>query len=284
MASKLLLHHNPKRLPVRRKAVTFIVGIKCRDGLVIASEQLESDGVTKRYRQKIHSRVIGDEWGVLWAGAGPAYVVDKFSDKFSELIGNDSFDRAKLELHAELCLQFIRKQYSRPSDRIDIVMAIFGSPVLKEKGKTIPGLPEFHLYQGGSESACIAEQRDYCCAGMDCTLAIFALDAFVNPFGCVAVACQVAFIVTSLMKKYADGCGGKVDCFYYRFGDQRWTPLLDSQLAELKSDFPVTDIEKAMTEFWAEHPKNVIIEAKNEAEIRMRKFTQSVSRKSKRVP
>ncbi|HLZ43280.1 MAG TPA: hypothetical protein VKQ11_20095 [Candidatus Sulfotelmatobacter sp.] len=262
--------------------MTFIVGITCQDGLVVASEQLESDGITKRYRQKIHSRVIGDEWGVLWAGTGPSYVVDKFSDKFAELVGNGDFDRAKLELHAEMCLQFIRKQYSRPSDAIDIVMAIFGTPMLKEKGKTFPGLPEFHLYRGGSESACIAEQRDYCCAGMDCTLAVFALDAFVNPFGCVAEACQVAFIVTSLMKKYAEGCGGKVDCFYYQFGKPHWTPLLDSQLATLKSDFPVTDVEKAMTEFWAEHPKNVIMKAKTEAEIQMRRVTRS-QKKNKRT-
>jgi hypothetical protein len=264
--------------------MTFIVGMRCKDGIVVASEQLESDGVTKRYRQKIHMKVIEDRWGVLWGGSGPSYVVDKFSDKFRELLlGSDKFDRAKVELQTEMCLQFIRKQYTRPSDQIDVLLAIFGSPIETIKRKPIVGLPEFHLYKGSSESACIAEQNDYCCAGMDCTLAIFALDVFTNPFRCVAEACQVAVTVTGLMKKYADGCGGKTDCFYYQFGKPLWNPLLDAEIQKIESDFTIEDIEKEMTRFWSQHPKNVIKEASTQAEIQMAEFKRSVSQKSKRA-
>src|ERR1035441_9385438 len=137
----------------------------------MAAEQMESDGVTRRYRQKIHPVVVRDEWGIIWAGSGPAYVVDKFSDKFRECVGNDGYDRAKLELRVEFCLQQIRKLYSRPTDQIDIVLGVFGRQRIRGKWK----LAEFHLYKGSSEVACIAEQKDYCCAGMDCTLAVFLL-------------------------------------------------------------------------------------------------------------
>lgn len=262
--------------------MTFIVGLKCSDGLVIAAEQLESDGVTKRYRQKIHSSTVGGEWGVIYGGSGPAYVVDKFCGKFKELIGEDSYDRAMVELRVEACLQFVRKQYSRPSDQIDVIVGLFGRPLLKDSNdKPFLGIPEFHLYKGSSGTACIAEQSDYCMAGMDCTLAGFFLDNARNPFMFVNEGTRLAFVVTSLMKKYADGCGGPIDCFAYRIGSSEWEPMLDSELKQLEVDFPITAIEDHISAYWCNHSKRATNKEMLLAEAQRRSVKPSNAQKLK---
>lgn len=189
-----------------------------------------------------------------------------------------------LELRIEACLQFVRKQYSRPSDQIDIVIGLFGRQLLKDdKDKPFLGAPEFHLYKGSSDTACIAEQKDYCMAGMDCTLAGFFLDNARNPFMFVNEGIRLAFIVTSLMNKYADGCGGPIDCFSYRIGASEWEPMLDNELKQLEEDFPISEIESHITSFWCNHPKRTTNEEMLQAEIHKRSIKPSASRKSKRA-
>ena len=45
-----------KRLPERRPRVTFIVGIRCANGLVLAADSQEGDGITKRFVNKLELR------------------------------------------------------------------------------------------------------------------------------------------------------------------------------------------------------------------------------------
>lgn len=247
--------------------MTFITGIRCFDGLVIAAEELEGDGVTKRYRQKLHPIQETTGWGMVWGGSGTAYVVDKFGEKLKELLERRKFDRAKIELEIEQCLQFVRKQYARPSDQIDVVIGLFGAEGKKET--------RFHLYKGSSGPACIAEQKEYCVAGMDCTLAVFLLDNCRNPSGCVSEAVSLAFLSTSFMNKYAEGCGGPIDCFTYRIGDDNWRPVLNSELEQLRKDFTVEDLEAAITDYWLRHPNRISGDEVTKAHLKARERSRS---------
>lgn len=76
--------------------MTFVLGMKCSDGLVLVSDTLESGGVAKRYRGKLYALNSEPLWGVAWGVAGNAHVADKFSDKVKTLIqGQRNYDLPK---------------------------------------------------------------------------------------------------------------------------------------------------------------------------------------------
>jgi 20S proteasome alpha/beta subunit len=261
------LFDHKKRLPVRRRAVTFIVGMKCSDGLVLAADSLESDGVTRRYRTKLETVDVGSEWGISWGGSGSASVVDKFSDKFKQMIGSGSFNRHTTELSAEACLDFIRTQYTA-KEQITIVMGMHGRPMQKDHyGEPYLGVNEFHLYRGFSENACLSPEKEYCCAGMDVTLAEFILANSYFRFMTVVEGVRLSVLATALMKKYAEGVGGPTDVRVFSYGNQIWNPLLDRELKDIEDKFPVGDVEDNFAKFWADHPHRINFSEMNQAQI-----------------
>jgi len=191
--------------------MTFIVGMNCSDGIVLASDTLESGGVAKRYRAKLYAVTASGEWGVAWGVAGNAYVADKFSDKIKTLLGTGQYDRASIELTIENCLKYIRKQHPEPDNDIDVIFGIFGSPTeYDKKKKPYLGVPEARLYRGTSNSACLSPEREYAVIGMDVTLAAFLLDNTYHRFIRVAEAKRLGVFATALMEKYAAGVGGAI--------------------------------------------------------------------------
>jgi 20S proteasome alpha/beta subunit len=73
----MVLPKPKKRLP-RREKMTIGLGFRCSDGLVIASDTKESDGLTKRYVDKIYTVRDGDFSCALTA-AGTADLIEMFS-------------------------------------------------------------------------------------------------------------------------------------------------------------------------------------------------------------
>ena len=279
----------PKRLPIRRPTMTFIMGNKSLDGLVLFADTLESGAVVKRYRQKLHA-VNHSEWGVAWGVAGNAHIADKFSDKVKTIIrdSDETYDRLNTELQVEQCLKWVRKQYSSPEDDIDVIFGIFGRPLYWEKNEPFLGRPELHLYRGDSLTACLSPVKDYCVAGMDVTLAAFFLETMRNPFLRMDESIRLGVIVTAIMKKYASGVGGDTNAFVYRVGCTAWEPLLDQEIAAIEGDFPISAIEDNSTQFWAHHPKARNNDEINASELEIKKSLQpipparSISRKLKR--
>lgn len=240
-----------KRLSGRRKAVTFIVGIKCSNGVCLCADELESDSITNRYRQKITSTSESD-WGMAWAGSGTSYTVDKFSDKLKQSVKGKRYNRAEIENEIEVCLQFVHQSYS-VENGIAVVLIMYGR--LKDKdGNPLP--TEFHLYKGSSETACIAPEREYCFAGMDVTLAGFVLantHHFLSPLD---YGIRLGIFATSLMKEYATGVGGPTDVFSYRLGRDGFDPMPSRKIDEIEKKATVAQFNRAMTEFWMRHPVN----------------------------
>jgi 20S proteasome alpha/beta subunit len=64
-----------KRLPVRRKAVTYISAFRCTGGVVLCADTLETIGDQKQYCEKL---VKSSQYPIVIAGAG----VDEFVDAF----------------------------------------------------------------------------------------------------------------------------------------------------------------------------------------------------------
>jgi 20S proteasome alpha/beta subunit len=158
--------------------VTFIVGMKCADGLVLCADSLESDGVTKSYRTKLASFLWNDglsSWGLCWGASGHAFVCDKFKDKMKQSFATQTYNRPAIEEKIEVCLQFIKQSYA-DRDGITVVIGLFGNPG-PDKNNPL----DLYLYRGSSDSACISPVREHCCAGMDVTLATFFLSNTYHP-------------------------------------------------------------------------------------------------------
>lgn len=233
--------------------MTFIVGMKCSGGVVLCADQLESDGVTKRYRQKITS-VSEPEWGLCWAGSGTAYIVDRFSDKLKQMLKGKEYNRGAIENDIEVCLELVRQSYSR-EHQITLVLALFNSPHKKENDDSPPS-SEYHLYKASSDVGCVAPEKEYCCAGMDVTLASFVLANTHHWMMPVEHGIRLGLFVTALMKEYADGVGGSTDVFFYRADDPTWRPMTWSEVIVWESKISVDSFNESISRFWFDQPDN----------------------------
>jgi len=227
--------------------VTFVIGIKCMDGLVLAADSLEGDGVNKSYVTKleVHQR---PSWGMCWGGAGHARVVDKFSDKFKQCLKRvKEYDRNKIEAIMETCLTAIGKRY-RYEDGITVVAGLYGANILQTIGpKPIQTVGmEWNLYKADSVSACASLQQFHCCAGTgDNSLANFLLRNVYFPGDRVLVGQKLTMMITALMKDYGDGVGGPTTVFSVTLGNRcQWIPLLNFQVEEIEKELPVKALQQ----------------------------------------
>lgn len=251
--SRGLLPRPKKRLPVRGPQMTFIVGMKCSGGLVLCADTLESDGVTKRYRQKI-TNVSEPDWGLCWAGSGTAYTVDKFSDKLKQVLKGKPYNRSAIENDIEVCLELLRQSYSS-EHQITVVLGLFGTPQKADANDPDPA-PEYHLYRGSSSSACVALEKEYCCAGMDVTLASFVLSNTHHWMMPVEHGIRLGLFVTALMKEHADGVGGPTDAFFYDVRNAIWVPVTSGEVRYWEVKIPTDAFDESVSRFWLDQPDN----------------------------
>jgi 20S proteasome alpha/beta subunit len=231
----------------RRPRITFIAGFNCSDGIVLCADQLESDGVTKRYRCKLEGSTMNDEWSLAWGGAGDAHIIDKFTDKFKRsLIRLHDYNRADIELAAESALTLVHQDH--PREPIQIVLALWSQGSITPKG---PRVAERLLYRGRSDNQCIARETDYCIAGMDVTLASFILrNTFRSRRTTVDQAKRLAVWVTSLMKEYAEGVGGDTNVIACRTGHIGWEELREDEVDALEAELTPRTIGRMVSQYW----------------------------------
>lgn len=232
--------------------MTFVIGIKCMNGLVLAADSLEGDGITKNYVNKLEVYQRRD-WGLCWGcSSNNARVINKFSDKFKQsLNGVKKYDRNKIEAVMETCLKGIGKRYSY-QDGVALIAGLYGQKIFKTidpPSIKTTGM-DWNLYKGDSGSACAALQEFHCCTGTgDNSLANFILRNTYFPGDRVSEVQKLAILITSLMKEYADAVGGQTRVWSLAFGNRcQWIPLLDFQIDEIEKEFSVKQIERTIRE------------------------------------
>jgi 20S proteasome alpha/beta subunit len=240
----------PKRLPERKAGVTFIVGLRCTNGLVLASDSLEVDGYTKKHVQKIFKYEVAGKWGLAFGCAGTAAACTNFSDRLLEILGqSDTYDRRGTEKIIEATMGYMRNQY--PSEVLDVVIGLWN----KEPS-------EARLYKAHGNAQCLSVESDYACAGMDISLARFLLDCvFASSDANVFDGSHVAALVTSVMKDKADGVGGPTQLLHYHEGNDRWCVLKKKAIEQMEQcgfidgRFTLADLEKSIRQFcWSRFP------------------------------
>ena len=223
--------------------MTFIVGFKCKNGLVLAADSLEGDGYSRKIVKKLEI-FHKDNWGICWGIAGPSRQADKFSDKFKESLDDTkTYDRGKIEATMELCLKLVEKRY--PSETgIEAVAGIFGP-----RRKTVD--LEWLLVRGDSRSACVSLQESNCCTGSgDNSLANFILSNNDMRAARTFQAQHMAVFVTALMCEYADRIGKPIKVWTFSTKQPRWMPMSYQEVKKCEKDFSVEAFELAFFRYW----------------------------------
>ncbi|HEV2491843.1 MAG TPA: hypothetical protein VG204_02090 [Terriglobia bacterium] len=253
--------------------MTFILGLKCANGLVLSADSLEGDTVIKRSRNKLE--LISDShWSACWGGSGSADIIDKFSDKLRqtveiELRQRRPYDRNRIELLVETCLKFIKKQYQQ---RIEIALGLFGR---KNGGET-------HLYRGSSETACLSLEKEYCCVGMDLSIAEFVLkNSHLSSYR-VSRGERLAVFVTALMKEYADGVEKETRVLSISHESMKWKPLLDRELEQIEKHNPIRAFENAVARYFIDSEQPYLkawMEEMNQEELTQKSKQRAILRR-----
>lgn len=189
----------------------------------------------------------------------------------------------KLELLVETCLKHVRKQYPNPDDDIDVVFAVFGRPILTDEGSDIEyhASPEWTLYRGTSDTACLSPEREYAVAGMDVTLASFVLDNMYFKMHRVDQTQRLGVFTTALMEKYAAGVGGPIEGFSYRPDWGKFRPLLDKEVETIRSQFPIEGkdgIGVCVLRWWTDNPAHSDFRQITVDELQVNKAKQPIPR------
>lgn len=257
--------------------MTFVVGMKCRDGLVLCADTLESDGVTKTYHTKLSQFLWNDgaeDWGLCWGASGSSYTCDKFKDKMKQAFKKQKYNRAAIEEKIETCLGFIRQSYPA-ADEIRVVAGLFGKLQKPESGES---LYELNLYRGASNSECFSPVRQYCCAGMDVTLADFFLANTYHPLMPVSHGKRLGVFVTNLMKRHADGVGGESDCISHVIGISEWRFSTASEISEIEEEFPLSSLDESVSRYWMGFDMNQNLDELTQSEMNIRRARYFLNR------
>ena len=226
--------------------MTFIVGIKCTNGLVLATDSLETDGIKRRFRRKIEF-TRGTGWEMGWgAASNNADIIDRFSQELRDNLRSVPFDIHKIQDATESALLLIQRKYKK---RMDVVFGLIGSGVLKN-GE--PVVPDIRLYRATSESCCLSPEKQYCCAGMDDSLAEMILDNTFYQFIQASEAIRLVVFLTNVMKEYADGVGKNTHVFFATHASGKWTPLLDRQVRGIERTFKLAAFQSLISRYWNE--------------------------------
>lgn len=240
--------------------MTYVLGMRCGDGLVLCADSMEGDSIGKHYVQKLHVFRVENLWGLCWGCAGSGDVIRKFDSVVkTSLAKQEAYNKGQIEELIEGCLKFVMESYPA-ENRIYVIAGLYGT--------SLDGVPEYQLYRGYSDSSCLAPENKFAVAGMNVTVSDFFLGSTYNPLAHVDYCQRVGVVATGLMKRHAEGVDGMTSVFSYRVGSDGWKPMLDREIEAVEAQFPLSQLDEAVSRFWMGHPGNGrILDEMNRAEI-----------------
>lgn len=192
--------------------MTFIVGLQCCDGVVLCTDSLEEDGITKKRVDKISlMRGVGWEgagWGVAIAGAGGGGIVDKFCNEVRARLPRGAFDHRSIENTVETILAEFHANYT---DRFDVLVAAYSTPTATHL-----------LWRADAGSNVLSPVVDEVHLGTGNSLWRFICDALYDKRNSVEDNMKVAIFATRLAIQYASGVGEPIQAVSYTVGNGYW--------------------------------------------------------------
>jgi 20S proteasome alpha/beta subunit len=233
-----------KRLSGRRKAVTFIAGFKCFNGVVLCADSEESDGFKKKNVNKIFQKNLG-EWGIAIAGAGRGGVIDSYWNKLHGDFEGHIYDRSWIEETVERSLKQMLKAHGKRDEYFRIGLGTFD---VESKGT--------YLYL--SDGHCLAPVNDFFCIGTgDDTLANFFCKTIYDKLMSAEEAARLGVFVTALSKSHADGVGGPTAAVLGLNSESTWKCYQPEDIAGIERTLSLFELESSLQEFWNQRNREV---------------------------
>lgn len=225
--------------------MTYISILNCFDGLVIAADSLEEDGVNRKTVDKLVWYGKENAWGLAFGCSGCGTVISVFHKKVSELfldtkILTERYNRDNIQQQLEAAITYAHEKY--PSNTLEVIAGLWGRDCLETTA--------YHGYHG---NACLGIVEEYGVAGMDGSLSNTLLSSMFDPSMSVAESVPLAVFVTAIMKEKAAGVGGPTKVMSYSKGDDDWRWYEPHDVAGLEKKYPLDGFYDHLLQYWAEH-------------------------------
>jgi 20S proteasome alpha/beta subunit len=218
-------------------AVTFIVGLKCCDGIVLCTDSLEEDGITKKRVDKI-SLIGGAGWGLAIAGAGGGGIIDKFCGEVRTRLPRGAFDRYSIENTIEAVLAEFHANYT---DQFGILAGVYSSPAT------------YFLYRADASSNVLSPVADEAHIGTGNSLWRLISDPLYDHKNCVADNTRLAIFATRLATRYAAGVDEPIQVVSCTFGDQFWASPTQNEIKVIEAELRLDDFKDVLRGYWRMH-------------------------------
>lgn len=216
--------------------MTIVNGYNCTDGIVLLSDSLESNGVSKRIVPKIWSYQVGEEWGIAIASAGDADLADSFNENLEAILGNSGYDEARLLMKLRTAISQIRNDY--PNDDFGMLVGIYSN--------VFPST--YKLYRVFGKH--LGPVKRYQSIGIGSQLADFLSAQIHTPLLNVQESIRLGIFTIARVKEHVEGCDGPTRVISYTRGDKNWTIKSAEGIAQEEAEFNPDDFRKALQNYW----------------------------------
>lgn len=216
--------------------MTIAMGFHCRDGIVLCSDSLESNGTTKRIVPKIWSYEVGEDWGIAIASAGDGDLADSFNEKLYETLGNSDFDEVRLLAKLRTSISQVRDDY--PFEDFGMLIGIY---------HTQPH-PESKLYRVYGRH--LGPVKTYQSIGTGSAVADLICSQIYTSLFTVEEAQRLGILAIARVKENVEGCDGPTRVISYTRGAQDWNIPLESKVTEIEKEFGQDEFRSHLQEYW----------------------------------
>ena len=216
--------------------MTFILGMRCIDGLVLCADALEEDGIVKKRVNKIFRIEDDADWGIAIAGAGDGGIIDKFNVEAQVRLPKMILDRYGIENYIEELLSEFRMKYRQ--GRFSLIVAFYNKST-----------SDCFLYR--SEDMILAPVEGSVQIGCGNELWSLLADSIYDRKHTVLDNIAVGSFATRLAAHYAVGVGEPIQIISYTKESDGWSSLggwdLDTFLVR---HVTAGNINAAIREWW----------------------------------
>lgn len=216
--------------------MTIALAFNCPDGIVVLTDSLETDGVTKRLADKTWAYEVQGQWGITIASAGEADLADSFTDTVDSLLGAEPFEEDKLLLILRSAIAQTRRTY--PKSEFAMLVGIFGPPFFRR------------VYRVADGSEHLGPIRRYEAIGIGSQLAKFLCSQMFGEFSMVDEAIRLGIFVLSIVCEHVDSCGGPISVIACKRGQNTWLYEHPENVLAIQKEFELQDFRKNLIDYW----------------------------------
>lgn len=230
--------HHPKKQRIcsgpERKPVTLIVGLQCRNAVVIAAEMEEAAGITAKRQVYKLRRISGQDWTVVVGGAGGSAVIENVTRRLESRLAeyeSKALTEERLISAIDGLLEYAYDRYIDPDTSFEGLALVVGVSSGNEQ------------YLVKTEKRTPYIEPTFACAGIGVDLGVYFLDRLHNPGTATwDNGVNVATFVLKEAKEAAQNCGIGSEAYVLQSPPRpRWLWMGEDVMNEVENRLPWWD-------------------------------------------